>query len=156
MVRPLLCALALGLGACRGIDECGGQGSALLEVGASDAEMAFVPWSDGEALSVTYGAEGQSGVELAMRTRGLDTRDAVTITVELEVAGYLQQLVADTALVCDNEGHGRLRVFGDLPHTVAQDVDTFDGAEVYLQVTLVDAHDRVVDGDPLFMDLQAP
>ena len=77
----------------------------------------------------------------------------MTVTLELEVGGFWQQLVTDTQLVCDNTGHGRLRVFGDLPLTVARDLPSYDQSEIYLQATVIDGRDRVIEGAPLLMEL---
>ena len=143
--------VVLGLG-CRGADECGGQGTAWLEVGRSDDEE-FTAYSDGEAMVSTENADGEAGVALAMRTAGADTRDAVTVTVELEIDGYLRQLVGDTQLTCDNSGNGRVSVFAGLPQTVQADPDAFEGAEVYLHAVLIDGRDRTVEADPLLLEL---
>ena len=152
MARGLLIA-ALVMGACRGVDECRGEGTSWIEVGESGVDDSFSPFVDGEGLTSSVNDEGQEGVELGLRTRGADTFDSVTVTLELEVAGYLSQLVADTNLVCDNAGHGRLRVFGALPEVVQRDPAAHDGQQIYVQATVIDHRDRAIDGDPLLMEL---
>ena len=62
MTRSALCIVVIAQGACRGIDECGGEGSSSVEVGASTEGRGFTPWVDGGAVEPSAGSVGQSGV----------------------------------------------------------------------------------------------
>ena len=153
-MRAVLATLLLA-SACRGIDECSGEGSAMLEVGRSLGDE-FEPYGNDQELDVLYDDAGLGGVELALRSSGLNTYDAVTVTLEVEVEGYLRELVSDTELVCDNAGNGRVRVFGGLPQSIQRDLEAYAGSAVYLAATVIDDRDRAVDADPLIMRLALP
>ncbi len=137
---------------CRGINECAGVGSPSVELGLSDG-ITFIPLESGDAIPVGLSEDGEPGLELGVRTHGLDTTDAVTVTLALEVEGHLRQLVGDTELACDSDGSGRLRVFGPLPRQV-QDDEELDGSPAYLQADVIDARDRSVPSDEFYLTLE--
>jgi hypothetical protein len=135
---------------------CDGGGTPGLELG-DGGQLAFAPWSAGDAVPITQ--QGDYGFVVQLHTTGLDTTATVVSFVRFAIGAETTTTDVGGSLTfqCLDDGTGWTQVFATLgdDRQAASQVAALDGEALHLTVTATDQAGDEAD-QSLELTLSAP